>query len=338
MSRRGWVGLAIAGGAAALGVLVYFGVSHWRPRLFVLEGAVIRGDTDPRKEVPLADVEIEATNGNSSTKTRSDSSGYFRMTIPGLILPGQYIQLEFKLRGYETLTLPVMIRLRRSPPHLILAEMPPEPAEAETKMPAQRVLVSNIRVRYTVNSERAENIGSAARTFEVVNEANVPCEHRDPCSPDGHWKASTTSIRMDAGAGNEFRDARASCLAGPCPFTRIDDRGFARAGQIITASAMDWSGTATFLVQAEVFHTSIISEVRVLYPVVFDEEFNFTLPPTAEGTSLVAELGGEEIVFPLSPDLELSWASCGVRKGENGINDVFQCQLKPEFRFRVAAR
>ena len=94
------------------------------------------------------------------------------------------------------------------------------------------------------------------------------------------------SAELDAGAGNEFRDARVSCIAGPCPFTRIDPNGLAGGGRTITASAIDWSDTATFLLEAEVFHTEIVSNVRELYPVVFGRTLSFTLPPTAEGVSL----------------------------------------------------
>ena len=138
---------------------------------------------------------------------------------------------------------------------------------------------------------------------------------------------------MDAGSGNEFRDARATCIAGPCPFTRIDASGFAQGGRVINVSALDWSDTATFLVQAEAFHTSTVSEVRISYPVVFGRGFSFTVPPSAEGTSMIAELGGVEIVFPLGPELDLSWTACAVRKGINAINSVYQCELKPGYLF-----
>jgi hypothetical protein len=120
------------------------------------------------------------------------------------------------------------------------------------------------------------------------------------------------------------------CIAGPCAFTRINANGPAQGGRLIDVTALDWSDTATFLFQAEVYRTSIVSEVRVSYPVVFGRGFSFTVPPSAEGTSLVAELGGVEIVFPLGLDLDLSWATCAVRKG---INAVYQCELKPGSRF-----
>ena len=142
------------------------------------------------------------------------------------------------------------------------------------------------------------------------------------------------SVELDAGAGNEFRDARASCIAGPCPFTRIDSSGFANGGRVIIARAVDWSDTATFVVEAEVFHTGIVSSVRETYPVEFGRALHFTVPPTQEGVSLEAELNGVPMVFPMGPDHYLSWATCSVRpSSEIQKATTYQCELKPGFQF-----
>lgn len=333
MLRKKTVVLITAAAGVAAATLVFFGVRHWRPRLSVVQGAVIRSDSDPRKQLPIAGVEIIARYGDSSLATESDASGYFQIAIPGTVLPGQTVLLSFRQPGYKDLNLPVIIRLRSSLRELIVAAMLPTGGEAGAGPAIARTGVSNIRVRYTENSETEENIGSEAKTFEIANRGNVPCRHRSPCSPDRYWKASTGSMQLDAGAGNEFREARASCIAGPCPFTRIDAHGFAQGGRMITATALDWSDTATFLLQAEVYRTSIVSEVRESYPVIYGRGLNFTLPPTAEGVCLVAELGGVEIVFPLGPDLDLSWATCTVMSAKNQPNSVYQCELKPGYKF-----
>jgi hypothetical protein len=332
MSRKKTVALvAVVAGAAA--ALLIFGIRHWRPHWSIIQGAVLRGDTDVRKQQPIAGVEIVAHYGNSSLTAQSDPSGYFRIAIPGAVLPGQTVTLDFEHSGYKPLQLPVTIQFRSSLRRLVVAAMQPEGGEAGESSTVAPAVVQDIRIRYTVNTESPANIGSAVRTFEVANQPNVPCRRRKPCSPDGYWKASSGSVQLDAGAGNEFRDARATCIAGPCPFTRLDPSGYSQGGRVITASALDWSDTATFLLQAEVFHTSNVSEVRISYPVTFGRGFNFTLPPSAEGVSLVAELNGTEIVFPLDPDLDLSWAACAVRKGNTAINSVYQCELKPGYRF-----
>jgi hypothetical protein len=334
MSRKKTaVWIIVAAGAAAV-VLLVFGIRHWRPHWSTIQGTVIRDDTDPRKQAPIAHALVTAAYGNSSLSTQSDASGYFRFAFPGTVLPGQIVKLSFRQPDYKPLDLQVIIRFRSSLRQLVIAAMSPIGEQSIAQSTGTPVVVSNIRVRYTVNSENAENIGSAANTFEVVNRGNIPCRRQRPCSPDGYWKASTGSIKMDAGAGNEFRDARASCIAGPCPFTKIDSSGFAGGGRTITASALNWSDTATFLLQAEVFHTAIASNVRESYPIVFGRGLSFTVPPSAEGVSLVAELGGAEVVFPLGPDLYLSWANCAVREDKTeGNSAVYQCELKPGFRF-----
>jgi hypothetical protein len=167
-----------------------------------------------------------------------------------------------------------------------------------------------------------------------VNTANVSCNHQAPCSPDGKWKASSASESLDAGADNTFSNVRASCIAGPCPFTRIDSSGFIHGGRNITVSALNWSDTATFLMDAEVYHTAINSNVRQLYPVIFGRALNFTLPPTQEGVSLEAEIDGSPMVFPLGPALNLSWATCTVRTDtEKEKTTVYGCELKPGYRF-----
>jgi hypothetical protein len=167
-----------------------------------------------------------------------------------------------------------------------------------------------------------------------VNKGNVPCNKQGPCSPDGSWKAATGSITLDAGPGNEFRNVRASCIAGPCPFTRIDSSGFERGGQIITASALDWSDPATFLLEAEVIRQSINSSVRESYPVVFGRTLNFVLPGSEEGASIEADLDGTPMVFPLGPELYLSWAKCSERGGgDSAGSKVYRCELKPGYRF-----
>jgi hypothetical protein len=330
--RKTAVWISIAACLAVILAVVY-SVRHWRPQWSVLRGAVVRSSPDVRKQQPIGDVMVTATYGDSTVTTHSDPSGYFGIAIPRSVLPGQTVLLNFEHPGYEPLELPVMIRFRSSLRQLVVADLAPIAAEMPVEPSTAGKAVSNIRVRYTVNTDREENVGSEARTFEIVNQGNVPCRHQGPCSPDGQWKAAQGSIRLDAGQGNEFRDARASCIAGPCPFTRIDTSGFAQGGRIITATAYDWSETTTFLAQAEVFHTSIVPQMRLTYPVVFGRGFNFTVPPSAEGTSLVAELSGTEIIFPLGADLDLSWASCQVRKGNTAINNVYQCELKPGYRF-----
>lgn len=299
-----------------------------------IQGAVIRLDADTRKELPISGVTVTASDGVTSATDLSDNSGYFRITFPEIVWPGKTLLLSFRHADYMPLEMKTQEGLRLANREVYVATMEPV-APGATVGPARPLSqVSNIRIRYTVNSLADTNVGSAVRTFQVVNEGNVPCNHQSPCSPDGFWKASTGSVALDAGPGNEFRNVRASCIAGPCPFTQIDTSGFAAPGRNITVSALDWSDTATFLVEAEVYHAAMSSKVRESYPVVFGRALDFTLPATEEGVSIEAEVDGNAMVFPLGPDLYLSWATCHVRTaaGEEKTT-VYECELKPGYSF-----
>lgn len=299
-----------------------------------IEGAVIRRDVDAEKEVPIADVAITASNGVKTITTQSEASGYFKLVWQTGILSKKPLIISFRHPNYEPLDLKVQTGRLEPQPQPYVAAMVPIPTKSITGSRRPEKVVSNIRVRYTINSRAQTNVGSAVKTFQVVNIGNVPCNHQAPCSPDGKWKASLASASLDAGTDNAFGNVRASCIAGPCPFTRIDSSGFVHGGRNVHVSALNWSDTATFLIEAEVFHNTIISNVRELYPVIFGRTLNFTLPPTQEGVSLEAEVDGFPIVFPLSPDLNLSWATCTVRTGtEKEKTTVYRCELKSDYRF-----
>jgi hypothetical protein len=297
-----------------------------------IEGAVIQRDADTKKQVPVADVVITASGGGESATTRSDAAGYFKLVLQRTLLSGAPITVSFRHPSYEPLDMKVQTGRLEIPDALHVAAMIPMPLDTPASHP--EAVVSNVRVRYTLNSRTETNVGSAVKTFQVVNTGNVPCDRKVPCSPDGKWKAAVASESLDAGADNTFSNVRASCIAGPCPFTRIESSGFIHGGRTISISALDWSYTATFLMEAEVYHTAIISNVRRLYPVIFGRTLSFTVPPTQEGVSLEAEIDGAAMVFPLGPVIDLSWASCTVRTDtEKERTAVYGCELKPGYRF-----
>ena len=299
-----------------------------------IEGAVIESNADTRKELPIADVVITASDGAQTATTRSEASGHFKLVLQKRALSGKPILLSLRHPNYEPLDEEVQTGRLLPRNQLYVERMVPTPAK---EVPGPRhpdTVVSEVRVRYTINSRTETNIGSAVKTFQVVNQPNVPCNGRPPCSPDKKWKASSASASLDAGADNVFTNVRASCIAGPCPFTRVSSDEALQGVRKIQVSALDWSETATFLVEAEVLHTQISSNVRELYPVIFGRGLNFTLPPTAEGLSLEAEIDGTPMVFPLGPDLEMSWAACTVRTAADTEKvAVYRCQLKPGYRF-----
>lgn len=329
------IGALIVSAGAAVTILLVPRVSQWRPGLVTIQGAVVRSDEDPRRELPISGVTVTAWDGTSSSITQSDSSGYFHLTFREKVWPSEEVTLSFRSPDYKPLDLKLLIGARAKNKKLYVAALDPVAASlTPTGSTKPLTQVSNIRIRYTVNTSVQRNIATAVKTFEIVNQGNVPCQQHNPCSPDGQWKAATASTTLDAGANNVFRNVRASCFAGPCPFTRIDTGGFSQGGRRITASALDWSDTASFLVEAEVFHNSNESSVRESYPVIFGRVMHFTLPADQEGLSFEAEINGTPMVFPLGPDLYTSWASCNSRPGTEGQNSItFQCELKPGFRF-----
>jgi hypothetical protein len=336
--RWRWIAvLAVIGGLALIIVTaLVVRARRWNSTLMTLQGAVIRKDSDTEKELPLSDTRVTLRRGATSVETYSDAMGAFKVKFPEVIWPGQTLSLSFRREGYKPLDMEMKVQFRSMLRRLFVAAMEPEPAAtASPTIPGNAPqVVSNIRVRYTENFESEEDIGSAVRTFQVVNHGNTPCRHEAPCSPDGSWKATRGSTTLDAGEGNEFRNVRVSCIAGPCPFTRIDSSGFQQPGRTIEVSALNWSDTATFLLEAEVIHTTIGSHVRHSYPVIFDRSLNFTVPSTQEGVSLEAEMNGAPMVFPMGPDLYLSWATCTARTGTDAEKSkAYRCELKPGYRF-----
>ena len=292
-----------------------------------VRGAVLRRDSDATKQLPVAAASITVSGGSPVGNVESDASGYFNIRLKRRIRQGQPITIHFRHPDYQPLDLH-----ETASNDLYIAYLTPIASPARAPVSGPEVQIANVVAQYSVASTNDVNVGSAFKTFVVVNKGNVPCSGRGPCSPDGKWKAATGSAVLDAGPGNEFHNARASCIAGPCPFTRIDDTNLSHGNQSLTVSALNWSDTATFLVEAEVYKPVISDVIRRSYPVIFDEALTFTLPASAQGVSILADVDGSMIVFPLGPALYLSWAECQLSL-TNDQTRVYRCELKPGFRF-----
>ncbi|HYZ84747.1 MAG TPA: carboxypeptidase regulatory-like domain-containing protein, partial [Bryobacteraceae bacterium] len=192
--------------------------------------------------------------------------------------------------------------------------------------------ISNLRVRYATRIMSTDTIGAAVRTFDIMNQANVPCGSRPPCSPDGKWKATVGSLSLDAGEYNQFRNVRVSCIAGPCPFTSIESDRFSRGGRTIFVAVRNWSDRVTYVVEAEVARTRENEMIRHTYPVTLGRSMNFTLPSAANGLTIEADIDGAPIMFPLGPKLLLSWANCRSETGSEGSRQ-YRCELKEGYSF-----
>ena len=317
--------IAIAGLAGALTAVL---VAIHKAQPITIKGAVLSQDADPQKQLPIADVEITGTDGSTVRTAESDSSGFFSLTLRRGLRRRQPLTLHFRHPGYQPLDLNEFVS-----DQIYIARMVPISHETRVQSDRPEAAVSNVRVRYSVKTTTEADVGSAVKTFQVANKGDVPCKGSQPCSPDGKWKAALSSATLDAGEGNEFRNARVSCIAGPCPFSRVEFEDLSRGGRKVNVSVRNWSDTTTFLVEAEVVHPMVSDLVRESYPVIFGRALNFSLPPLAEGPSIEAEINGESIVFPLGPDLYLSWADCHVRVDKDQAK-AYRCELKPGYRFK----
>jgi hypothetical protein len=323
-----WVVASV--GLVAIVAAVIFGIRLYKRirQPLVVTGAIIRLDSDPRKQSPVANAVVSSLDGSAPHSVDSGFSGGFNLPLRLGIRKGHSVKLAFRQPDFEPLDLTETLSDK-----LLVVKMKPIHSEADPTSSQNEAKVTNAMVRYSTERMSTENIGSSVKTFEVVNTANVPCNNKPPCSRDGKWKAQVGSATMDAGNGNFFRDARVTCIAGPCAFTRIDFDGFSHGGRTVDVAVRDWSDTTTFLFQAEVFRSQLQSIVQQTYPVIFGRAMNFTLPSSAEGPSIEADLNGTLIVFPLGPNPLLSWASCQVQGQRNQAKN-YRCELKAGYTFQ----
>ena len=300
------------------------------PKLVSITGVVLTGDRDPRKEVAVGDANITAAVGGQSFRTRSDDSGLFHLSLPVPPEQNPTISLTFQAEEHQPLLLSSVAADR-----LLVARMIPENNLSSRENPQALTTITkeSVRVRYTTKMTSSTNVGALVDTFEAVNTGNVPCGIKDVCSPDGKWKATVSSAVFEAGTGNQFQNARVSCIAGPCPFTRPEANNLSDPGSTIRVSVRNWSDTATFLVEAEMSRIVHGDVVRQSVPAIFGPALSFTLPSGAEGPSIEAEVNGTSIVFPLGPEHLLSWATCSLEIAQSGTQ-VFRCELKPGYQFR----
>jgi hypothetical protein len=292
---------------------------------------VLADDTDTKKQRPLAGVTVTADEGVATAET--DAAGLFHLRLP----PSSLLKLNTDARNNV-----VSLRLTRreylpleqtieADGQLEVLRMKPEVTDEPESGP--EIPVSDVRLRYTESQRTSADTGSALKSFEVANTGNVPCNGRPPCSPDGKWKASIGGASIDAGDGNEFHEARVSCVAGPCPFTRVEHDGYSQGGRVINVTVRNWSDTVSFVLEAEVSRTSLNDAIRLSYPLIFSRGMNFSLPPSGEGPSIEATVGGFEAVYPIEPTLTTSWTTCTVQTGRD-MTKSYRCDLKPGYRFQ----
>jgi len=318
---------------AVIGVAALTTTFVWRrantDRNTVVTGVVLAFDADPHKQRPIPNAVVYAEYGETTGQAKSDGTGFFRLNIAGVIAPGEPFRLRCEHPDFKPFA-----TVAAAGDQIQVIRLKPRPQAAGLEPGESQATIGNVRVRYATKATNTVNVASIVRTFDILNKGNVPCAGKQPCSPDGKWKASLGTFSINTGEeGKYFRNVRVSCIAGPCPFTEIEKDGFSRGGQAISVVVRNWSDRVTYLLEAEVAQTVQSELIRHAYPVIFGRSMNFTLPASSQGPSIEAEVNGAGIVFPLGPKLRLSWATCTDEAGSDGAR-LFQCQLKPGFRFQ----
>ena len=325
--RGGWRRIVLYLTGIACSVVVFLSIVHFRAKRFnELSGAVLRLDPDPAQQTPLEGATITVIDSGVEGQAQTTASGLFRLRLDPAVSAGETLTLRVEHSNYQPLTMAAP-----AGDGIQIARMVPIAPENKSSGYAG-IPIADVRLRYTERITTTANVGSIVRTFQVVNAGNVSCQSGSPCSPDGKWKATVSSASFDAGEGNQLRNLRVSCIAGPCPFMRIEKSSLANGNRIGTVWVRNWSDTVTCLVEAEVVRTVVTNTIRHFYPVLFGRSMSFTLPAISQGPSVEAELNGEEVVFPLGPALRLSWADCTVQAG-NDQTKLYRCDLKPGYRF-----
>ena len=134
-------------------------------RVMFITGAVLQEDHDPQRQLPLPDVEI-TMNEPAVAQTKSEASGFFRLSLGEGVVVDRTIQLSFRHPEYlpRYLTFPAGGELR-------IVRMSPKARDTDGQPNGPRAKVSEIRMRYAVKNRTIANVGSAAKSFEVANAA-----------------------------------------------------------------------------------------------------------------------------------------------------------------------
>src|SRR5580765_8302770 len=90
---------------AAVTVVAVLTLLRWQKQKAVtLRGAIVVSDTDPRKQLPIGGVSISADE-MQGIGAKSDSSGFFSLTLPKPIRRGHPIVMHFRHPQYKALDL-----------------------------------------------------------------------------------------------------------------------------------------------------------------------------------------------------------------------------------------
>ncbi len=125
-----------------------------------LAGAVVTADADPRKQLPVPNVEITAEASGTVARATSDSSGFFRAKWRSGIWRGSQVTLRFRHPDYQPLEITQPLTNQ-----LYIARLTSSASVKDREPHQQDVSVADIRVRYAVKASTTINIGSTAKNL-----------------------------------------------------------------------------------------------------------------------------------------------------------------------------
>src|SRR5580692_12484949 len=121
------------------GVFAAVLVAIHKAQPITIKGAVLSQDTDPQKQLPIADVEITGTDGSTASRAESDSSGFFSLTLRRGLRRRQPLTLHFRHPGYQPLDLNEFVS-----DQIYIARMVPISHETRAQTDRPEVAVSNV--------------------------------------------------------------------------------------------------------------------------------------------------------------------------------------------------
>ncbi len=198
--------------------------------------------TPIQKKHLIQGVRVTSSNGLASGPALTGSDGLFSLQLKPEAKNGIAIELNFNHEDYQEKDIPEVFAA--GTPYVFYL-WPKNYTYLTPPIPRRSIL------NFFAVAEAAPPLEST--TFQVQNRGSVRCNGRPPCSPDGKWKAAVVTASLDARQGRVFLagHTHADCIAGPCPWTKIDTDGFSKGGQRISVSVRNWSDTVTYRLWGE---------------------------------------------------------------------------------------
>src|SRR5262249_20280168 len=137
-------------------------------KALTLKGAILRKDSDPRKEMPISDVVVTANKFMATAEAASDSTGFFSLPLLRRVRTGDPITLHFRHPDYKPLDVKDY-----AGDQLYIAHLEPLKPEVRPQISGPEIVIANVVARYTVKTNTSANVGSAVKFLEGEKRGHV---------------------------------------------------------------------------------------------------------------------------------------------------------------------